>query len=71
MHAPKSALSVSQPRGLTRLGLSAKLLLVTVLFVMLAEVLIYLPSIANFRRNWLHDRIAAAQVANRSSCRPA
>lgn len=63
MHAPKSALSVSQPRGLTRLGLSAKLLLVTVLFVMLAEVLIYLPSIANFRRNWLHDRIAAAQVA--------
>ncbi|WP_293812311.1 HAMP domain-containing sensor histidine kinase [uncultured Bosea sp.] len=63
MHAPKPALSVSQPRGLTRLGLSAKLLLVTVLFVMLAEVLIYLPSIANFRRNWLHDRIAAAQVA--------
>lgn len=63
MHAPKQALSVSQPRGLTRLGLSAKLLLVTVLFVMLAEVLIYLPSIANFRRNWLHDRIAAAQVA--------
>lgn len=63
MHAPKSALSVSQPRGLTRLGLSAKLLLVTVLFVMLAEVLIYLPSIANFRRNWLNDRIAAAQVA--------
>lgn len=63
MRAPKSALSVSQPRGLTRLGLSAKLLLVTVLFVMLAEVLIYLPSIANFRRNWLNDRIAAAQVA--------
>lgn len=63
MHAPKPDLSVSQPRGLTRLGLSAKLLLVTVLFVMLAEVLIYLPSIANFRRNWLHDRIAAAQVA--------
>ena len=63
MHAPKPALSVSQPRGLTRLGLSAKLLLVTVLFVMLAEVLIYLPSIANFRRNWLNDRIAAAQVA--------
>lgn len=58
-----SNLSVSVPRGLTRLGLSAKLLLVTVLFVMLAEVLIYLPSIANFRRNWLNDRIAAAQVA--------
>lgn len=61
--APRHDLSISVPRGLTRLGLSAKLLLVTVLFVMLAEVLIYVPSIANFRRNWLNDRIAAAQVA--------
>jgi signal transduction histidine kinase len=51
------------PRGLTRLGLSAKLLVLTVLFVMLAEVLIYLPSVANFRRNWLNDRLAAAQIA--------
>ncbi len=58
-----SALSVSVPRGLTRLGLSAKLLLLTVLFVMLAEVLIYLPSVANFRMNWLNDRLAAAQIA--------
>ncbi|AMJ63269.1 sensor histidine kinase [Bosea sp. PAMC 26642] len=57
------ALSVSVPRGLTRLGLSAKLLVLTVLFVMLAEVLIYLPSVANFRRNWLNDRLAAAQIA--------
>jgi signal transduction histidine kinase len=56
-------LSVSLPRGLTRLGLSAKLLLLTVLFVMVAEILIYLPSVANFRRNWLNDRLAAAQVA--------
>lgn len=61
--SPRHNLSISMPRGLTRLGLSAKLLLVTVLFVMLAEVLIYVPSIANFRRNWLNDRIAAAQVA--------
>ncbi|MFN3673998.1 MAG: sensor histidine kinase, partial [Bosea sp. (in: a-proteobacteria)] len=50
-----SKLSVSVPRGLTRLGLSAKLLLLTILFVMLAEVLIYLPSVANFRMNWLND----------------
>ncbi|MGO4667131.1 sensor histidine kinase [Bosea sp. 2YAB26] len=59
----KQSLSVSVPRSLTRLGLSAKLLLLTVLFVMLAEVLIYLPSVANFRRNWLNDRLAAAQIA--------
>ena len=30
-------------------GLSAKLVLLTVLFVMIAEVLIFLPSIANFK----------------------
>lgn len=58
-----NSLSVSVPRGLTRLGLSAKLLLLTILFVMLAEVLIYLPSVANFRMNWLNDRLAAAQIA--------
>ena len=58
-----TTLSISLPRGLTRLGLSAKLLVLTILFVMLAEVLIYLPSVANFRRNWLNDRIAAAQIA--------
>lgn len=46
-----------------RLGLSLRLLVLTVIFVMLAEVLIYVPSVANFRRNWLNDRLAAAQVA--------
>jgi signal transduction histidine kinase len=30
---------------------------------MLAEVLIYVPSVANFRRTWLEDRLAAAQIA--------
>jgi hypothetical protein len=46
-----------------RFGLSGRLLLLTVLFVMIAEVLIYVPSVANFRRNWLNDRLAAAQMA--------
>jgi hypothetical protein len=46
-----------------RLGLSGKLLFLTVLFVMLAEVLIYVPSVANFRLNWLNDRLAAAHTA--------
>ena len=44
-------------------GLSAKLLLLTLLFVMLAEVLIFVPSVANFRINWLMDRLAAARLA--------
>jgi signal transduction histidine kinase len=50
-------------RRFPRLGLSAKLLVLTVLFVMIAEVLIYVPSIANFRITWLKDRLAAAHVA--------
>ncbi|MBE0702083.1 MAG: sensor histidine kinase, partial [Afipia sp.] len=49
------------PRG--RLGLSGKLLLLTIPLVMIAEVLIYVPSIANFRANWLHDRLSAAYTA--------
>jgi signal transduction histidine kinase len=46
-----------------RVGLSGKLLLLTIVFVMVAEVLIYVPSIANFRINWLNDRLAAAHTA--------
>jgi hypothetical protein len=46
-----------------RFGLSGKLLVLTVLFAMVAEVLIYVPSIANFRLNWLNDRLAAAHTA--------
>jgi signal transduction histidine kinase len=45
------------------LGLSGKLLVLTILFVMIAEVLIYVPSVANFRMNWLRDRLAAAHTA--------
>ncbi len=46
-----------------RMGLSGRLLILTILFVMIAEVLIYVPSIANFRLNWLKDRLAAAHTA--------
>src|SRR6185295_6751045 len=44
-------------------GLSGKLLLLTILFVMLGEILIFLPSIANFRITWLKGRIAQAEIA--------
>src|SRR5205823_10654969 len=47
----------------SRLGLSGKLLVLTILFVMIAEVLIYVPSMANFRLNWLKDRLASAHTA--------
>jgi signal transduction histidine kinase len=48
--------------GLLR-GLSGKVLVMTILFVMLGEVLIFLPSIANFRIQWLKGRIAQAEIA--------
>jgi signal transduction histidine kinase len=47
-----------------RFGLSGKLLLLTILFVMIAEVLIYVPSIANFRLTWLADRVAVARTVS-------
>ena len=46
-----------------RFGLSGKLLLLTILFVMLTEVLVYVPTVANFRLSWLNDRLAAARTA--------
>jgi signal transduction histidine kinase len=46
-----------------RLGLSGKLLILTTLFVMIAGVLIYVPSVANFRLTWLNDRLSAAYTA--------
>lgn len=55
-----TGISNTPKRGL---GISAKLLLLTLGFVMLAEVLIFVPSIANFRVNWLKDRVQAAQIA--------
>src|SRR5262245_49543063 len=58
---PVAADAPGRPRA--RMGLSGKLLVLTLLFVMIAEVLIYVPSIANFRLNWLKDRLAAAHVA--------
>jgi signal transduction histidine kinase len=44
-------------------GLSARLLLLTIGFVMLAEVLIYAPSIGRFRLNYLEERLASAHLA--------
>ena len=57
--------SAARPEPLRppRFGLSGKLLVLTILFVMIAEVLIYVPSVANFRLMWLDDRLASAYTA--------
>ena len=57
----KASNQSKQPRALR--GLSGKVLLLTIIFVMLGEVLIFVPSIANFRIQWLKGRIAQAEIA--------
>ncbi|MBV8776663.1 MAG: HAMP domain-containing histidine kinase [Alphaproteobacteria bacterium] len=44
-------------------SLSARLLVLTVFFVMLGEVLIFVPSVARFRMTYFEDHIAAAHIA--------
>ena len=63
-HMTEGPAAADEPsRTRPHLGLSGKLLVLTLLFVMIAEVLIYVPSIANFRLNWLNDRLSAAYTA--------
>ena len=45
-------------------GLSAKLLILTIIFVMIAEILIFIPSIANFRNVWLQSHLDTAEAAS-------
>ena len=55
-----------KPRRLPLLltGMSARLLLLTVFFVMLSEVFIYAPSIGRYRITYLEERIASAHLAS-------
>jgi len=52
-----------EPRPRPRLGLAGRVVLLVIGFVMLAEIMIYVPSVANFRDNWLRDRLSAASAA--------
>lgn len=44
--------------------LSGRFLILTTVFVMLAEVLIFVPSISRFRQDYLEDRLERAQIAS-------
>lgn len=54
---------MTKPQPGLRFGLSGKLLLLTIPLILIVEILIYVPSIANFRVNRLNDRLAAASTA--------
>ncbi|MEH6645798.1 sensor histidine kinase [Sulfitobacter sp.] len=45
-------------------SLSGRLLVLTTVFVMLAEVLIFVPSIARFREDYMLNRLERAQIAS-------
>ena len=44
--------------------LSTKLLALTVVSVLIAEVLIFIPSVANFRLRWLEEQLSTAATAS-------
>jgi len=44
-------------------SLSARLLVLTIFFVMLSEVLIFGPSVARYRVSWLEEKLGAAHLA--------
>ena len=45
-------------------SLSGRFLILTTVFVMLAEILIFVPSIARFREDFLQNRLERAQIAS-------
>ena len=61
--SPEKSHETGPKRRVIRMGLSAKLLWLTILFVMIAEVLIFVPSVANYRETWLNERLMAARIA--------
>lgn len=57
-------LDVAERRGSFVNSLSGRFLALTVVFVMIAEVLIFVPSIARFRADYLSLRLEKAQIAS-------
>ncbi|MEM6308238.1 MAG: sensor histidine kinase, partial [Pseudomonadota bacterium] len=44
-------------------SLSGRFLILTIIFVMMAEILIFVPSIARFRQDYIQTRLERAQIA--------
>ena len=62
--APRRTEENGPPKTKVFLGLSLsnKLLVLTLIFVMVAEVLIYIPSIANYRNVWLKEKLDTSEL---------
>ncbi len=59
---PAKAAAKTRPKLPRRL--STRLVWATMISVMIAEVLIFVPSLANFRKEWLHSKIETVAVAS-------
>ena len=46
-------------------GISVRLIATIIVVIMIVEVVIYLPSVSNFRANWLENKLAVGVVAAR------
>lgn len=55
--------NMSDKHHVIRGGLSTQLLLLTALFVLVMQTLVYVPSLASFRQNYLIERLSAAELA--------
>ena len=45
-------------------GLSGKLLILTMVVIMLTEIFVFVPSVANFRLTWLSDHFVTGEAAS-------
>ncbi|MBV1706958.1 MAG: HAMP domain-containing histidine kinase [Hyphomicrobiales bacterium] len=56
---------MAPPSRLRRLlgGLSGRVIALSIIFVMIAQIAIYLPAIATFRRDWIARRLSSAYIA--------
>ena len=45
-------------------SLSGRFLILTIIFVMIAEIFIFVPSVARFREDYLRARLERAQIAS-------
>ena len=54
--------SQTASRSTRRVGLSGRLILLTLAFLLLVELLVYITAAASFRRSWLSDRLMGTQV---------
>lgn len=61
--AASAAAQIDQTGRRFRFGLTGRLIATVSGFIMLAEVLIYVPAVSNMRYNWLHIRLSAAYTA--------